>query len=224
MDNVRTENARPMNSIPLETNVHDEEDGNVNITPAVNEEPLFNQFVEVVFRQFQFKMPQYPSHYLYLLLLFSGIINVFLDVLYLYLFVVLVILDSNGNIKPWQGVCISDTDIQEHVCGVSIGNLSLGLVAIGSISIGLVSVGQVGIGILFAVGQFAGSCVIGGVGQVATGWYVYGAQVAFALYDVQYCHVGFRFGKCFHITADNEELPVHIPRPFFVCGDSDDLY
>lgn len=133
----------------------------------------------------------------------SFIINVGIQAVLLYLFLAFVIFDDEGKVKPVKSTCLDYRDSVNNICIFSAGQVSYGLLSLGQVNIGLVCIGQVNIGLLFSFGQIAASMIFAPIGQVATGLYVYMAQLAFGLYKVNSAQLGFQFGKCFF--PDEEE-------------------
>lgn len=169
--------SNSINSVPLEFNDNQQDADQINKSLPTNI-AQHNAILATIISYISFKFPKYPTNLAYKLLIFSGFINICFFLLYIYLFLTYVVFNTNKTMKPWKTLCLTETDINSHLCLVSVGYFARGIVAIGGVCIGIFSVGQISIGLLFAVGQFAGSCFFTALGQLATGWYVHSAQIS----------------------------------------------
>jgi hypothetical protein len=125
----------------------------------------------------------------------STILCIGTQVACLILFFYLVILDSNGNIKPFKAACFTTSDMADNVCFFSAGLVSTGIISVGEASVGLISLGQVSIGVLVAIGQASLGCGYS-FGQIASGFYVPMAQIGFGLYKVSSGQLVFQCIVC----------------------------
>jgi hypothetical protein len=115
----------------------------------------------------------------------------------LVIFFLFVVLDSDGNAKPFQAACFSPDDMNNNVCFFSAGLISKGLISVGMVNMGILCLGQVSIGVLFSIGQVSLSCGYS-FGQIASGFYVPMAQVGFGLYKVSYGQMVFQSLVCIY--------------------------
>ena len=114
----------------------------------------------------------------------------------LYIFLSFVVLDHNGNVKPFKGLCTTPNDMRDNLCYFSVGQISYGIISLGQVNIGLICIGQVSIGLLCALGQ-AGVGWGYSIGQIALGTYVKFGQICFALYRIGCCQWGLQCFACF---------------------------
>lgn len=133
-----------------------------------------------------------PSVSCSVLIVLSGLLTTSFCLASIFLFIFLVLVDNNWNLKPFKAACFTFEDMADNVCFFSAGAYAQGLITVGAASVGLVSLGQGTIGLLFGVGQ--GVIGIGWVvGQLASGWYVYAAQIGFGFYRVRCAQLAVQF-------------------------------
>lgn len=157
-----------------------------------------------------FKVPNYRGCGMNFTFFLSAFLNICLFGVMLFIFLIAVVLDANGGVRPFKAACFTTEDMFNNTCFFSAGQLAFGLFTIGQVTVGIFSIGQVCVGLLFAFGQGAGGWGYSN-GQVASGWYVYFAQVGFGMYKVKFAQLGLQFLKCFFPTEDSPE-----PRPYVV--------
>lgn len=133
-----------------------------------------------------------PSVYCSVLIVLSGLLTTSFCLASIFLFIFLVLVDSNWNLKPFKAACFTFEDMADNVCFFSAGAYAQGLITVGAASVGLVSLGQGTVGLLFGVGQ--GVIGVGWVvGQFASGWYVYAAQLGIGFYRVRCAQLAIQF-------------------------------
>jgi hypothetical protein len=150
----------------------------------------------------------------------------------LVIFFIFVVIDSDGNTKPFKPACFSPTDMDDNVCFFSAGLISKGLISVGLVNIGVVCLGQVSIGIIFSIGQVSLSCGYS-FGQIASGFYIPMAQIGFGLYKVSFGQIVFqslvcifpnlwkRISSCYSPHAhDITEAPIEYKKPI-MCNECD---
>lgn len=138
----------------------------------------------------------------------AGIVNVGLASACVIIFILMILYDSNYNMKPFKAACFLPEDMSENICFFSAGQVSKGLISLGQVNIGLICIGQVNIGLLFAFGQVALGIGYSPIGQLVCGWYVNYAQVGFGLYNCEYAQLGLRFLKCCDTSEPEEVSPI----------------
>jgi hypothetical protein len=138
-----------------------------------------------------------PPREIWVGIVIAAILNFGAYATLLYFYFSFVVLDDNNEIKPFQYLCLSYTDMTSNICLFSAGQITQGIICLGQVNIGVFSIGQVSIGLLFAVGQVAASLGYAPIGQLCTGWYVHIAQVGFGMYKVKHAQLGIQFIKVF---------------------------
>jgi len=121
----------------------------------------------------------------------------------MYFFITTVIIDNLGNVKPFQGACFTDDDMNDFICFFSAGQLSQGIISLGQVNVGLICIGQVNLGLLFGFGQIAAGWGLS-IGQVASGFWVPFAQLGVAVFEVKFVQFGFHLIRPFFPGRDLE--------------------